>query len=666
VPLRAVAVFPFTVRGSAELEYLREGMVDLLSAKLEGISGFRATDPRGVLVAVAGLGHDAAPGPEECARIARELGAGWYIAGDVVEIAGRLEIGASLYDLAGGAQSVAQASVSGETASLFELVDDLTGQILAGMIGGRDTTLARLAALTTHSLPALKAFLLGEQALRAGQDAQAASAFHEAATLDTTFALAQYRLAVTATWVSIPGVGDPTIWAEAADRHARRLAPLGRDLLTAYRAYREVRSDDAERLYRSVTEAHPDNVEAWLMLGETAFHYNPSRGRPPMEAWAPFQRVLALDSTNSHAVIHLARLAASEGRLGTLDTLARGYLARYHDAERAIEMRALEAYAHDDVAARTSVATAVRRSNDFVALSVLHAAMLFAQNLEAAGDLAPSFTAPAGDTTQLPQLRQGRRMLSEVTLASGRWERGPVTRLLGPGVDEPWLLEVQALLASDPFFRAPRARIEALRDSVAAHRAWPSLATMKLHPVPDLGGEMRTYLLGLLSVRLGDGAAASRYAGELAAVRDTSRAPSAASLAHALRAEIARTRGDPAGALAELDRFAFAVSPPNGGNSLAHWGVRERFLRAELLHALGRDEEALRWYDSFLFYYDVPWIAAAHFRRGEIEERLGQRDQARFHYARFLRLWKDCDPELRPLTDLARQALARLGGPPGR
>ena len=94
---------------------------------------------------------------------------------------------------------------------------------------------------------------------------------------------------------------------------------------------------------------------------------------------------------------------------------------------------------------------------------------------------------------------------------------------------------------------------------------------------------------------------------------------------------------------------------------MAHWGVRERFLCVEILHALGRDDEALGWYDSFVGWPDLPWLAVAHFRRGQILARLGHREHARFHYGRFVRLWKNCDPEFRLLLDQATQALAQLG-----
>jgi hypothetical protein len=69
-------------------------------------------------------------------------------------------------------------------------------------------------------------------------------------------------------------------------------------------------------------------------------------------------------------------------------------------------------------------------------------------------------------------------------------------------------------------------------------------------------------------------------------------------------------------------------------------------------------------YDSFLNAYDLPWIAAAHLRRAQIYDRLGNRRQARFHYGRFVKLWKDCDPAFRPMLERARAALARLGGAP--
>ena len=61
--------------------------------------------------------------------------------------------------------------------------------------------MARVAAVSTDSLEALKAFLEGEQALRAPRDLERArSALQRAVEIDSTFALAWSRLAYVVGW----------------------------------------------------------------------------------------------------------------------------------------------------------------------------------------------------------------------------------------------------------------------------------------------------------------------------------------------------------------------------------------------------------------------------------------------------------------------------------
>jgi len=648
---RNLAVFPFGVRGGADLAYLGEAMVDLLSAKLEGAVDLRPIDPRSVISAWAAQDPGPAAG-EVNARAARALGATAYIVGDVVEIAGRLEISGALYDLDGGTRPVTTASVSGETTALFDLVDDLAGRILAGLPAGRDTSLTRLAALTTHSLPALKAYLRGEQQMRAGRDGEAAAAFREALAFDSSFALAQYRLALASTFVNVGDGDDPNALIEKAAGHAERLSPMVRDLLSAYRAYRRFDADDAERRYRALLEGHPRNVEAWLMLGETLFHFNGPRGRSPLEAWPAFEQVLALEPANPHAMIHQARLAARHGRLAALDSLVERYLTVHRDAGRVLEMRALRVFTRGDAAQQRDIAGALTEAGEVAAIVTFQDALLYAHRPDVARRLAPAVTRPSS----VPSVELARqRALLDLPLVEGRLGRDPAG-LRGESPDDGiWRMETRALLLSDPLYPVARARIAALRDSVERREPYAAPATGATLEW-EHGPDVRAYLLGLLSVRLGDTAAAAAQLTALGGVREPVRAEVARTLAHALRAEMRRASGDVPGALRELEQFAFVATW-----QLAHWGMRERFLRAELLRALGRDAEALSWYDSFTGAYDTPWLAAAHLRMGETHERMGNRDQAAFHYGRFVQMWKACDPELRPLVAQAEQALARLG-----
>src|SRR5262245_52881056 len=59
--------------------------------------------------------------------------------------------------------------------------------------------LARMA-ITTHSVPALKSFLEGESAFRAGRIAEAIEAYQRAVAADPDFALAYYRIGNAAAW----------------------------------------------------------------------------------------------------------------------------------------------------------------------------------------------------------------------------------------------------------------------------------------------------------------------------------------------------------------------------------------------------------------------------------------------------------------------------------
>lgn len=645
---RALAVLPFTVRGSPDLRYLAEGMVDLLSAKLDGAAGFRTLDPRSVIVAAKGSDSLQGDTPE---RLARTLGAEWFVRGDVVEIAGRVQISAQLFDDQPGAHPVATAAVSGDADSLFALVDELTGQILAGQSLGRDTSLTRLAALTTRSLPALKAFLRGEQLMRAGLDAQSAAAFRDAMTLDSAFALAQYRFSVAATWAALPDVRDPTEWARRAAQRAERLPPVARSLLTANLAYRSLRPDSAELLYRAIVDGHPDNVEAWFMLGETLFHFNSFRGRQPMEAWPAFERVLALDPADPHALVHLARLAALAGHADALDSIAQRYVQNHHDAERTIEVRALRAYLRQDSAAISEIQRTLPANGDFAMISALQDIVCYVQDADAAGALALAFA----HVTAPNALVMSRRVFADLPLVRAQWARSPNPEE-ATHTDSDWALETRALQASEPFFAFPARIVRELRDTIAARRTFPARNTAGALSA-ELGDETRAYLLGLLNARLGDTLRALDYQHQLRVSGSGTGAGAerTRSFVAAIAAAVARAAGDPARAIRALDGFDGSLWP-----QFPHWGIHERFLLAESLHALGRDDEALPVYESFVSTYDVPWIAPAHFRRGEIQERRGNPLQARFHYARFARLWKDGDVPVRPRVAHADSALLRL------
>jgi tetratricopeptide (TPR) repeat protein len=183
--------------------------------------------------------------------------------------------------------------VEGDTARVLALVDRLAGQLLVNRRRDPANRLNQTAALTTHSLDALKAFLNAERRLRGRAMDSAIAGYQQAIALDSTFALAYYRLAVAAGWSERHALSSGAV--ANGLRHSARLSERDRLLLTAYAEYRRGNADDAERQYRSILDNYPDDLEAEFQLGDLLFQYNPLRGRPRLEARPLLDKVLAYD-----------------------------------------------------------------------------------------------------------------------------------------------------------------------------------------------------------------------------------------------------------------------------------------------------------------------------------------------------------------------------------
>jgi serine/threonine-protein kinase len=292
-----LAVLPFSVPGGGSLDYLSQGMVDLLSRNLNGAEALVTVDPGRVISTVRG-GEE--PGVQDIDRgrdIARRLGAGQFILGSVHAAGRQLRIQAQLYQRyqrdSVASRPVAQAAVEGDSTALFELVDQLSAQLLARRGKGQGARLAETAAVTTRSLPALKVYLDAERNLRAARYDSAVAGFQLAGSLDTSFALAHYRLAVAAMWTGRVNLLAPaTARALALDN---RMSERDRRLLSAFADMVRGAPDLAEQQYREILEAYPEDLEARFQLANLLYSYNAARGRPPAEAAEQYSRVLEVD-----------------------------------------------------------------------------------------------------------------------------------------------------------------------------------------------------------------------------------------------------------------------------------------------------------------------------------------------------------------------------------
>jgi DNA-binding SARP family transcriptional activator/TolB-like protein len=652
----ALATLPFTVRGDPGAAYLRDAMVSLLDARLDGAAGLRTIDPHAILAAAAPASRSAPPDPRATAALGRRLGARLFVLGEVDVSAGHIHLGASLYDGATGVALV-RAATDADGDSLFRAVDALAGQLLAGRFGAADVRLTRVAALTTRSLDALRAYVDGERAYRDARYQDATDAFEAATRLDTAFALAWYRLAVVRDWAG----GSVREAVSHAMANAASLAQRDRNLLYGLSLYGRFDDRNAERVYNIAVTQHPDDVDAWSFLGETRFHLTYMQGRSFAESREPFLRVLALDPGNPNALLHLARIAAAEDSAAELDSLARAYLTRHPDADRALEVLALRASARHDTVEQAGVVAQLARSGDVALDATARSVAAYAQDMAAAERMAPLFAEPKRTPFYA---RRGRALSADLALGEGRWAEAQRRLAALAAVEPDWATELRARFATQRLTPASAAELSAVREELLAWRVhqatrlgesnfWWSIAAQP---------QLRAYLLGLVSVRLGDTAAARDWAERLDRMpRASGDTDLAGDLAHSVRAEIAFAAGAPRRALTEIEQVHFTSRAPVMTGTL-HSGAHERFLHAEILHAVGRDEEALRWYGSFPAPsgYDITYLAPAYLRRAEIDERLGLRADALASYRRAAALWRDCDDALRPLVAAAQRAIERL------
>src|SRR5688572_21311269 len=310
----SVAVVPFRIASAdPSHHYLREGMVDLIAAKLSG-EDLRALEPRTVLDAwkTAGGTETADLSRDATIVLAERLGAGRALLGDVVGTPNRLTLTLSLISVPKGDQ-VARVSVDGPPDSLAGLVDRIAVQLLTRISGEAP---ARLSTLSGTSLPALRAYLDGQARLRRGEAQAAAKDFERALQEDSTFALAGLGLRMATSWYGDGNLGYRGL--QVALREKARLSHRDQALLEAVAGPRYPEPPGYRELYEArekFLSLDPTNAEAWYLLADHIFHYGPGLGMPDWQerALEGFRKAMELDSLYLPGYNHARPLAQSLG-----------------------------------------------------------------------------------------------------------------------------------------------------------------------------------------------------------------------------------------------------------------------------------------------------------------------------------------------------------------
>jgi serine/threonine-protein kinase len=199
-----IAVFPFSVTGGDDVQYLGEGMVNLFESNLATGEGLRAVAAQRSIAAWRGAGGSEASA-ERALAAARSVGAGLALQGNLVQSGRDLVINASLAETSRGEER--RATASGPVDSVASLVGRLTAELLVLHAGERAD---RAPMLVDVPPAALRAYLEGQIAYREARWETALEYFGRALAIDSSFALAAMGHSMTRGWVltapSSPGI----------------------------------------------------------------------------------------------------------------------------------------------------------------------------------------------------------------------------------------------------------------------------------------------------------------------------------------------------------------------------------------------------------------------------------------------------------------------------
>ena len=631
-----LAVMPFTVR-EPSLAVWREGLVDILARRLDGAGSLRTVAPTTSIA-----NSPARSDPVTATALGRTLGAGVVLFGDV-STSGRdsVRLSATVVDVASG-KPLYDVAVSGETLRMDALADSLSLRLLRDMgTSGALTGGARVTSLGTSSLPALKAYLQGQQYMRRSSIDSSLAAFEAAVAADSTFSLGWRGVASVYIRTGREAAPEAQRALDLAIRYKQHGSPRDSMLLradsirlgvvrrtpTATDAIDDVPAVRAllETL-QAATQRYPSDPELWMERGDAAFHFGALAGIADSVAMRDFERAMALDSLLFVPSVHAHTLAMRAGRFTDaarfahrLGRLLQGQNAVFYETEAVL----LDSFprVRADAQQRLDAAGA-----QFAAVIL--------RELGASPEAAPLLRALAQQQTA--RLRAGAVLADSTALSHAITYAMAMTGSLTASVAERLSFPERAQAAQAGLLPTAAVASEARRLIVAQPTAGSAAFSL-------FAAERDTASLRLLERAFDSVDASARAATRSSRYGDL------------VRAWIALARGDSSAALRGFLTLPMAMcnSAPCSGTMVAR-----------LLVKAGRDKDAARVLDRWLPSGMSTFVGPVNMLlRGELAERASDRSLANLWYRRVVAQWGLGDASVQSTVQAARTGATRTKSP---
>lgn len=653
-----IAVLPFSVHASPEFSFVRDGLVDLLTTSLDGVGTLRTIDSRKILSESSGP-INRSRSPEEARAYARSLGASMFVLGSAVENSSKqLRINAVLYSVDGSAEPQGEANYEGS--DLFELADNLAQQLLSSVGGTQSARVSRIASKTTDSIDAYKAYLDGESAFRRSDFPAALEGFQRASEIDSTFALAWYRIATTSNWLIWPKIGLRA--AKKAVMNSDPLSERDKSLLLAQLAFQRGEMGEAETLYNQHIATYPGEIEAVYNLAELLFHNGSYYGQPFRESKTVWHQLLELEPDNVPGLVHLARIAAAQSDTSEFVELF-DRIASFGD--RATELLVLKTIMTDDPADVAAAIASLRNEEASILGEVISMTGIIINDESEVQVFWDEISHP---TRSKSVKSMGFTFQSQIILMRGQFNSAlQVNDILSRSDPAKATLyrHYQSLL---PF----RERTESELDRTILELEQWNTADVSDDPNPvwffsihnGLYPLLKKYLLGVAHIKNGNLQQAKRMAGELEAIMIDSEEEVEINmrLSAGIRGRIAVKENR----ILEAEKFFREATAPiyysiRMGSPFFS-GATENYLLAGLLESRGESDEALNIYQLFddASIFERVFQAPSSLKRAMIYEKRGEFQAALDLIMKAESLWSDADTEFQPMLDDFAELRLRL------
>jgi tetratricopeptide (TPR) repeat protein/DNA-binding winged helix-turn-helix (wHTH) protein len=263
---RALAVMFFENQSqSADLDWLREGLADMLITDLSRSQNLSVFGRGQIHLLLERMGHDPQSNVrlDEALDAARRIQAEWVATGSFARLDGKIRVSVQLYDARTGSVLAAEHIVADQLGQILTQIDLLSLKLMAhlGATPAKQNAEMGLSGVMTNNLEAYRYYSLAVEKAQGLHNAEAIALLERAVALDQQFAMAHARIgyAYAVMW----GYADKAKpYLEKAFHLSDRLTEKDRLYITSWYNIANLDYARAIKSFEEIINKYPLEIEA--------------------------------------------------------------------------------------------------------------------------------------------------------------------------------------------------------------------------------------------------------------------------------------------------------------------------------------------------------------------------------------------------------------------